>query len=554
MSLQTEQQDESYKSIIFSSVKSPGFWSIVSGTAGISSIVIGGGINLAFEALSDLSLWVLLAGAILVFLALVLSPRAIGIFLIGRRGRYGTNVAVMTIAFFVILLILNYLMFSMPNLRARIDVTATRVFSLSPQTIQVIDELNSEVVANAFFVEKQATDSERQQASDLLNEFSRRSDKFSYRFIDPELNRAQALKYDVDSYPMIVFESKSTGKIQGVKRFTEQDFVTGVLVSTDAQQKKVRFLTGHGEPTRTKDPMLQSVQENGFDYAIEGMQRDNYFVTPLNLKQFKSVPDDTAVLVITGPEKNLEKDEFEAIAEYMNNGGRILALFDPATPGGFNTLIARYGVMVGENMVADAVSNVAGEMLTPMLQKANGQFSTSAQTGVGVADQIGVTFFPEAGSVNALIPADDMPSHIKFKPIGITTPASWIETDPENPGFSEGELGGPFIIAGILEATGQVHESPSQAAAGNMTKVIIFADSDFATNKYFHSSDNADIYLNSINWLADDYELISIRPKLMPYRELVVNTREREFIRWSSWILPPSLMIVLGLIVWWRRR
>ena len=103
-------------------------------------------------------------------------------------------------------------------------------------------------------------------------------------------------------------------------------------------------------------------------------------------------------------------------------------------------------------MVADAVSNVAGEMLTPMLQKANGQFSTSAQTGVGVADQIGVTFFPEAGSVNALIPADDMPSHIKFKPIGVTTPASWIETDPENPGFSEGELGGPFIIAGIAES------------------------------------------------------------------------------------------------------
>lgn len=554
MSLPTEQQDESYKFIILSSLKSPGFWSIVSGTAGVSAIVIGGGINLAFEALSDLSLWVLLAGAILVFLALILSPRAIGIFLIGRRGRYGTNVAVMTIAFFVILLILNYLMFSMPNLRSRIDVTATRVFSLSPQTIQVIDELESEVVANAFFVQQQNPDSERQQASDLLNEFSRRSDKFSYRFIDPELNRAQALKYNVDTYPMIVFESKSTGKIQGVKRFTEQDFVTGVLVSTDVQQKKIRFLTGHGEPTRTKDPMLQSVQENGFDYAIEGMQRDNYFVTPLNLRQFENVPDDTAVLVITGPEKNLEKNEFDAIAKYMNNGGKILALFDPGTPGGFNTLIARYGVVVGENMVADAVSNVAGEMLTPMLQKANGQFSTSEQTGIGVADQIGVTFFPEAGSVNSLIPSDDMPSHIKFKPIGVTTPASWLETDPENPGFSEGELGGPFIIAGILEATGQVHESPSQAATGKTTKVVIFADSDFATNKYFYSSDNADIYLNSINWLADDYELISIRPKLIPYRELVVNTREREFIRWSSWVFPPALMMVLGLFVWWRRR
>tara|TARA_B100000586_G_scaffold129905_1_gene93937 strand:- start:276 stop:1946 length:1671 start_codon:yes stop_codon:yes gene_type:complete len=556
MSLLPEQQDESYKSILISSVKSSGFWSLVLGATGIAAIVVGGGINLAFSALSDLSLWVLLAGSLLVLLSLILSPRAIAIFLIGRKGRYGTNVAIMTIAFFIILLIVNIFMFGTSN---RFDVTATRFFDLSEQTLQILDELDSEVVATAFFVEYQGPSSarqqsERQQAEDLLKEFSRRSTLFSYRFVDPELNRAQALKYNVKVYPGVVFEDKNSGRQQGVSTFTEQEFVTGVLVSTDVQQKEVRFLTGHGEAEFTKDPMLRSVEDDGLDYAIEGMQRDNYRVLPLNLKQASKVPEETAVLVIAGPTNNLDKDEFEAISEFIAGGGNIVAMFDPGLPDGFNALIAPYGVVIGDKMVADAVSNVAGEMLTPMLQKANGQYSTSNQTGIGIADKIGVTFYPEAGSIDSIINPADMPPHIKFNPIGVTTPASWLETDPENPGFSEEEFPGPFVISGLLEASGQMQEPTSLVSDKVPAKIVIFSDSDFATNKYFHSSDNSDLFLNSVNWLADDYELISIRPKLVPYRELVVNARERDFIRWSSWVFPPSLMLILGVIVWWRRR
>ena len=70
--------------------------------------------------------------------------------MVGRKGRYGTNVAIMTVAFFVILLIINFFLYNNPT---RIDVTATRVFSLSDQTLQIIDDLETEVIANAFFVD-----------------------------------------------------------------------------------------------------------------------------------------------------------------------------------------------------------------------------------------------------------------------------------------------------------------------------------------------------------------------------------------------------------------
>ena len=243
MSLKPDYNEESYRSIIISSFSSAGFWSVILSVTGVIAIVFGGAVNLAFEDLADVSLWVLLAGALSVFVSIILSPRAIAIFLVGRRGRYGTNVAIMTIAFFIIMLVINYFLYQNPN---RIDVTATRIFSLSSQTLKILDTLPSDVTANAFFAIT-SSDNERQQTDDLLNEFARRSDKFSYRFIDPELDRAQAIRYNVTNFPTVVFEENTTGKLQHVAEFTEQEFVTGILISTGVEQKKIYYLTGHGE-------------------------------------------------------------------------------------------------------------------------------------------------------------------------------------------------------------------------------------------------------------------------------------------------------------------
>ena len=549
--MSTNQNNDSYKEIILSLILSTNFWSIMSATAGIASVVLGGSIYFAFEGLSGLSLWVILVGSALIFLAILISPRAIAIFVVGRRGRYGVNAAALTIAFFVIVLVVNFIMYTNPT---RIDVTATRVFSLSQQTIQVLDELDTEVMANAFFVSADTDNSVRQQAEDLLNEFSRKTPNFQYRFLDPELNRAQAIKYNVVSYPSIVFEDTKTGKVQGVINFTEQDFVTGILVSTDKQQKIIRILTGHGESEVNKNPTAESLKDTGFDLAISGLQRDNYQVQVLNLKQSNTIPEDTAALIIPGPKDDLDQNEYQTIKNYVDSGGRVLALFDPGTPKLFNNILNPYGITMGNELISDAVSNVAGEMLTPMLQSANGQYAKSEQTGIAIADKISVSFYPESTSIDLTIPLEDTPPHVKFTPLGLTTPASWLESNIDDLGYDENKMTGPFILFGILEANGSIEQSPLEVSGNPTTKIIIFGDSDFATNKYFHSSDNSDVFLNSVNWLADDYELVSIRPKLTSYRELVVNSSERNFIKWSSWVIPPTIMLIFAIIVWWRRR
>ena len=536
--------DETLKEVLLSSARSPGFWSSIAAVVGVAAAASGGVLYLSVDEIRGFSLGVLIAGLSLLFLALVLAPRTVVMFLFGRQGRYGTNVVVMTVAFFAIAVLVNFLLFRSPS---RFDLTYTRVFTLAPQTVKVLNNLDTPVRANAFFIPDDArTVVARQQAEDLFNEFEKRTRSFSYRVIDPELNRSLALKYDVESYPAIVFEDVESGVQQAVASLTEQDIVTAIKIVTGEEQKRVYYLTGHKEASITRGATCRT-DDDGFDCAVQGMGGDNYRVDPLNLKQHGEVPEDAAVLVIAGPEQDLDAAEQEALAEYIRGGGRIVALFDPETPDSFVDLISRWGATLGRRSIADTVSSVAGEKLTPLVQRTNGQYIP----GVPITDPLDVTFFRGVTSVESVIPPAELPPFIRFTPLAMTTPASWLEADIEDVSFDLGvDDPGPFVIATVLEVSGTVDETERH----DLAKLVIFGDSDFAKNRSFFSFDNADFFLNSVNWLAEDFEFIEIRPKLFPFRDLVVNTREKDFIKWSSWFFPPSLMIILGVVVWWRRR
>ena len=536
---------------ILDSLKSTGFWSAIGAIVGIVATLVGVVSFLTIEPLRDFAVSVLIIGLVLLFLAIVLSPRAIAIFMAGRQGRYGANLAIMTVAFFIIVILINFLLFRNPT---RVDVTATRVFSLSQQTVNILGDLNAPVRANAFFVPASAdTASLRQQTEDLLNEFTRRSGKFTYRFVDPELNRTVAQRYNVSNYPVIVFENLTTDTLEDVFTITEQDFVTAILVATGVDQKKVYFLTGHQEAGLTRDPISLQTDLEGFDLALNGMQRDNYAIRPLNLRQDPKVPEDAAVVVVPGPKSDLSEDEENAITEYLVKGGNIAFLLDPDTPDSFRRVLANWGLLLAPNLVADLISNVAGEVTTPMAQRSNGQFTSSGVTGINIADKINVVFFADATVVQPLLPPDQIPPFMTYSPLVVTTPASWLETDEEEVEYdAEEDIRGQFHLMSVMETGGSL--TGQMVGGESPARLVVFGDSDFARNKFFFQSDNSNLLLNSINWLAGDYNLIDIRPRIIVYRELVLNQREREFIKWSSWFFPPALMLILGAIVWWRRR
>ncbi|MDP6496190.1 MAG: hypothetical protein QGI09_12525, partial [Dehalococcoidia bacterium] len=72
--------------------------------------------------------------------------------------------------------------------------------------------------------------------------------------------------------------------------------------------------------------------------------------------------------------------------------------------------------------------------------------------------------------------------------------------------------------------------------------------------KYLYFRSNNDFFLNSVNWLTEDVSLSSARPKPPIARELFLSEPELRFIRYSSWLLLPIGISLLGAVAWWRRR
>jgi len=536
----------------------------------------GGLLYILEDELRNFGLILLAVGSSLLFVALLASFVLVRTILTDARGRYAGNAIAIIVLFLSIALLVNFISFQNSE---RFDTTYTRHFTLSPQTLQVLDGLQGEVRATGFFVPNRREQVVlRQQADDLLSEFQRRSNrKFTYRFFDPEIEPAQATRYQVTRYPTIVFEEvgKDRQYQLSLPPLSEQDLTSALLILTGEKRKKIYFLTGHGE----KD-LLEADEKStsGYRLLAEGILRENYHVEPLNLSQQRATPwqDDVAVLVIAGPKNELFSDEYEQLDEWLRNGGRALFLLDPKAPASVLRLLVPFGLQMGTEVIVDLGSAVTGDPRTPLLQRSSyvypalgGNIPSSETSRVNpskITDILDVTFFPEATPIN-LIPeflADNrqIPPWVKYFPLAFTTGNSWATNDAERNSFGGADSPGPHTISLALEALCPTDmdncEAFSNPAPGGVatskTSLVVFGDSDFVTNRYFSAYSNSDFLLNSVNWLSEDYDLISIRPKPFAFRELVVTRRELNFMRYTSWFFLPSIVGFLALLAWWRRR
>ena len=586
---------------------------LVTGALGLLALIVAGFIRLLTTEFGSSALTLTLVGILLLAVALFLAWNQLRTTLVGRQGRYGINTLVMSAAMVGILLFFNWIGFR--NSYPRYDVTASREFGISPQTDKVLQSLaekdpqtgkDKHIVATGFFVTNNITQILlKNLAQNLLSEFARRSRNFEYEFTDPESEPAKANQLGATQYPVIIFRNTETNVTSPVATLLngavptprlEQDFVTAILTATGTQLKVVYFLQGHGEAN--PDLSRIAAEQGLYSYANRGLFADNYFVRPLNLVRDQTVPMEgplkAAVVVIAGPKNDLSEEEFKALDAYLRNGGRLLALYDPNTPQKFIDLLKPWAIRVEKGTAIDLLNSLPNDPRTPLVNR--GQYGNTP-----ITKPLDLTFYPEATGVRLLY--DDprqLPAWVQFSPMMVTTPQlSWLDNSPR-PGatptptpaptisFEPTPTGTPpptstptpaptplpagtpspdrydagfdvasdkFYLGAVVVARAAVDEDPTTKDSRiPNTRVAVIGDSDFASNRFFTSNSNKDMFLNSVNWLAEDVNLISVRPKVITFRELVVNRREWNFIRFSSWVLLPFAVVVMGTVLWWRRR
>jgi ABC-type uncharacterized transport system involved in gliding motility auxiliary subunit len=439
----------------------------------------------------------------------------------------------------------------------RWDLTVDNHFTLSPRSIQILNNLPSEIRVIGFYAREGKSPSPgRVAAEDRLSEMARHArGALRYDFVDPELQLSLARQYSVRSSRTLMFENTATARRASLPGdlTSEQDMIGAILAVTGAQQKKIYLLTGHQE----RDFLDFDADGPGMGLTSRSLMNENYELENLNLHERGTVPADAAAVIIAAPKRDLLADEETALQTWLAAGGRALVLLDPDPPQSIHRFLATWGIAVRPGVIVDTRNSAAGDPRTPLVERTQYAGGTEMTNGGAISAPLDVTFFPHATALDR-IAGDKSP--LVFTPLAHTSEASWTTTDPSRNTFEpQADSRGPHVLAMAVRRIDPFNPDAAPRAetadAGvRNPAIVVFGDADFASNRYAAAFSNTDFFLNAVNWLCQDYALIAMRPKPTAYRRLVVTAGELDVIRYSSWGLLPALLLTVSLVTWWRRR
>jgi ABC-type uncharacterized transport system involved in gliding motility auxiliary subunit len=461
----------------------------------------------------------------------LLDPIKIREFLTGRQARRGSNTLVMVIAFVLILIVINTIVYKNP---VQWDWTEDKKNTLAAETIDTINTLSAPLQAIGFYTSRTSITS----TEELFTKVKAKSNgKFSYEFIDPESNPAKAEQYKItqDASVVLVLE----GRQEVLTSPTEQEFTNAMIRLMNPGERTVYFLTGHGE----RD--IENSADKAYARARAVLESKNYTVKSLNLLAENKIPDDALSIIIAGPTQPVSANEMALLKVYVESGKSLVILEDASLESNavktndplLDYLSSAWDITMNNDLVIDPSSS----QVIVAVESAYGSHSITEK----LQSQNLVTFFPTARSLGLTTSAQD----IKTTSLVATIDRSWGETDlialqNNKVAFDANtDFPGPLTIA---------------AAAQNSKtngSVVAIGDSDFASDLYFNQYGNGDLFINTVDWAAGQDNMISLTTNNAVSRQMrLLGSFTILILAFVFVILIPGLVIAAGVVSWLARR
>ena len=413
----------------------------------------------------------------------------------------------------------------------RFDLTPEKKFSLSPLTTQVLGALEDRVQVTVFYRR-----GDREKHDELLNLMAENNPRFSYQLFDLDRAPGLAQRYGVTAYGAAIVETTDN---RVSLPFADEERLLNALLRVSQKEKTIYFLVGHGE----NDP-IDAEERTGYGVLRQVLETENYRVRPLPLRQARAIPPDADLVIVSGPKEELAPGELEAFSAYFNAGGNALFMLDPYTVPGVSGYLNQFGFLLADDLVVDDQSQVAGgEPLMPMISN----FSKE----VFPRDPRGEPILPV---VRPVWVQDGQAQAFAF-----SSESSWALKSRER--AEQGEMSfkadedarGPLPVAAVATLG---TEQPS--------KIVVIGDSDFVNNFYARIPGNVDFFMNTIGWMLDRPELLSIgrspnvpdaKRVATPQQGLYLSASQSRMFFWLMVVVEPVLVFLLGIaVVAWRRK
>lgn len=474
-----------------------------------------------------------------------------------RQAKYGSYTTVYIVVVVAILASVNYLA---DQHNKTFDATSNKLYSLSEQTLKVLDGLEVDLKISYF---DRSTDFERTR--DSLVRYSNASSRVVVNYIDPDSRPDVAQSMNVRTYGTLFVEYG--GNREEAQSTDEEDITNAIIRAKKGQAKSACLLTGHGEAASGDR------EREGFAGASEAIEAANYSVAELSLLENPEVPTRCTALIVAGPQTRIEEPEIEILNRYVEGGGRLLLMIDQNKSPGVVKLATRWGIRIKDDTVVDLTGIgqlFGGGPLTPLVAEYEDHPITAVMGS-------SATFFPYTRTVE---PGESVANWEVNKLFSTTSGSFATEklniVDQELVRNSDWETEGPipvgvaatYTVPGETTKEAIISEETAGATEGNATddeaaidedarkqgRVVVVGTSGFARNYSLGRGSNLDLLLNTLNWLSSDEDLISIRPNDPENTPLNLTQSDMTRLFLLTVIGFPAAIVILGISVWWRRR
>jgi len=416
------------------------------------------------------------------------------------------------------------------------DTTSNKRYSLSDQTAKLVRGLKQDATITYF---NQGT--RFRDGRDLLDQYSNLSPRVHVEYVDPDKDPQRAREAGIRSLGTAIVQVGA--KKEEAKSMTEEGITGAFIRDLKSTNRTICFLGGSGEH------QLEGSDRDGLSRFKDLLARDNYETSSIDLLQKAEVPAACTTLVIAGPTKDYQQPQVDALKKYVEDGGRALLALDPplklgrsqiADNDALTTVLSGWGVTLDKDLILDLnpIGQLAG--LGPQVALVTRYASQPI-----VNDMKGTaTGFPLARSLE-FKNTDKTSVQKLFDSSASSLATTNLSSSAVNVNDPKNKKGPLTLAAAGTYSTGKEN---------SQGRFVVVGSSSWVANGFITFNGNDDLAMNTINWLASDEDLISIRPKQLEDRRITMTKAQLSWVRVTSQFLLPLVVVVAGISVWWKRR
>lgn len=433
-----------------------------------------------------------------------------------------------------------------------IDTTKEKVYSISQETRDKLENLNKDITLSVYNMNEYVVN--------FAHQYAKLNSHIKVEKLDNLNNKASwKTEYGIeDTSSFMVISGNNKEKLLNEYNFytvdyttyetidvTEEAITNGILDIIVEVKPKIYFMTGHNVYSET---YFQYLQNSLIEEANE--------VNQLNIMTTSKVPDDCKLLIITALKEDIKELEKDALINYIKKGGEILLLADANIEKvklpNFQKVLDQYGLSISNGIILEGDSN---KMIAGAPNFVISTINNTSSITKNMSMELNVCLINPA----RLTLADSE----KLQEKNVTTEILATASDKA-------------FYRTDLNSNSQTKISSDEDAAGNTiaailnkkiddkteSKLVVFASSVFATNTqiqlgsyYYYAldfSNNKDIILNSVSYLTEREDNITIRKSLEEVNYEVTEAQNRIVL--TIIFTVPAVIIILGIVIWVVRR